>query len=81
MTGCETGQSAPMTLSEQRPSLRDIGWRVLRGFALLVIGASIGFGVMSGQDGYDPHMFAIGVPACSRSSARSSPICSSAIAA
>ena len=61
MTGCATGQSAPMTLSEQRPSLRDIGWRVLRGFALLVIGVSIGFGVMSGQDGYDPHLFAIGV--------------------
>ena len=50
-----------MTLSEQRPSLRDIGWRVLRGFALLVIGVGIGFGVMSGQDGYDPHLFAIGV--------------------
>ncbi|HKY87272.1 MAG TPA: response regulator [Pseudorhodoplanes sp.] len=50
-----------MTLSEQRPSLREFGWRVLRGFALLVIGISIGFGVMSGQDGYNPHMFAVGV--------------------
>ena len=49
----------------QGPSLRDIGWRVVRGLALLVIGAGIGLGLMSevrpGQDGYNPDLFAIGV--------------------
>jgi PAS domain S-box-containing protein len=49
----------------QGSSLREIGWRVLRGLALLVLGAGIGLGLMSevrpGQGSYNPHLFAIGV--------------------
>ncbi len=49
----------------QGSSLRDIGWRVVRGLGLLMLGAGIGFGLMSevkpGHGAYDPDLFAIGV--------------------
>jgi PAS domain S-box-containing protein len=49
----------------QESSLREIGWRVLRGLGLLVLGAGIGFGLMSevkpaGQGTYNSDLFAIG---------------------
>ena len=50
----------------QGSSLRSTGLRILRGLALLAIGAGIGFGLMSevkpaGQGAYNPDLFAIGV--------------------
>ncbi len=52
-------------LPVQGQSLRSVGWRVLRGLALLAIGAGIGFGLMSEatarEGAYNPQLFAIGV--------------------
>jgi PAS domain S-box-containing protein len=67
MTGRATGQSALMTRSHpvQWKTLRVGGARILRALALLAIGVSIGFGLMSGvkpgQGDYNPDLFAIGV--------------------
>jgi PAS domain S-box-containing protein len=54
-----------MDQAGQGGKLRALFWRFTRGTILLGIGASIGFGVMSGsqstESNYNPHLFAIGI--------------------